>query len=112
MEMKLENSLISVEEYVCDVTRELDKLAGVDKYDNDWYHHYIYVDSSYLKNKCLPIRIPGGTLGGLYFNDNFEITKIVVDTDYVVRTYHTDVNEQIKKFLGSRLEFKGGKYFS
>lgn len=33
------------------------------------------------------------------------IRKIVVDTKYVVKTYPSDVNEQLKKFVGEKLEF-------
>lgn len=103
MEMALDKSFITVEEYVCDITRELDKLAGFRC--NDWRRHYIYIDDDYFQKKCLPIRIPGGTVGGLYFNDNFEITKIVVDTNYMIKTYSSDINEQLKKFVGIVLDF-------
>lgn len=57
------------------------------------------------KQKCLAIRIPGGTLGGIWYDENNIIRKIVVDTKYVVKTYPSDVNEQLKKFVGEKLEF-------
>lgn len=57
------------------------------------------------KQKCLAIRIPCGTLGGIWYDENNIIRKIVVDTKYVVKTYPSDVNEQLKKFIGEKLEF-------
>lgn len=33
------------------------------------------------------------------------ITKIKVDKNYVVKTYPSDVNEQIQKFVGQKIEF-------
>lgn len=57
------------------------------------------------KQKCLAIRIPGGTLGGIWYDENNIINKIFVDIKYVVKTYPSDVNEQLKKFVGEKLEF-------
>lgn len=99
-------------EYFCDITSELDKLAGINS-DNIW-KHYILVDkycinekclANCINEKCLAIRIPSGTLGGIWFDDNNIITKIEVDTNYVVKTYPDDVNEQIQKFVGQKIEF-------
>lgn len=89
-------------EYFCDITSELDKLAEIDS-NGRWRH---YVLNNYANDEhCLPIRIPGGTLGGIWFDDNNIITKVKVDTDYVVKSYPIDVNEQIQKFVGQKIEF-------
>lgn len=53
---------------------------------------------------CLPIRIPGGTLGSIEYDENKIITKIHVCTDYVVKTYPDNVNEQLQKFIGQKIE--------
>lgn len=93
-------------EYICALTEELDSLAkliGQEQYD--WYHHYILTDDWCINKKCLAIRIPGGTLGGVWIDDDNVITKIVVDTDYVVKTYPKNVNELIQKFVGEVIEF-------
>lgn len=37
-------------------------------------------------------------------NDDI-ITEVFVDTNYVVKTYVKDVNEQLKQFIGQKLEF-------
>lgn len=100
---KYPNSKYSkIGEYFCDITSELDKLAGINS-DNIW-KHYVLADKYCINEKCLAIRIPGGTLGGIWFDDNNVITKIKVDKNYVVKTYPSDVNEQIQKFVGQKIE--------
>lgn len=106
MKMELSGGLSSTKEYRCDITRELDKLAHITEEEfYDWCFHYILVDNQFMKEHQFPIRIPGGTLGTLRVDDEFKVTSIVVDIDYVVKTYDADVNEQIKKFIGHKLEF-------
>ena len=101
---KYPNSRYSkMDEYFCDITLELDKLAGINP-DAHW-KHYVLAERSYINEKCLAIRIPGGTLGGIWFDDNNIITKVKVDTNYVVKTYPSDVKEQIQKFVGQKIEF-------
>ena len=110
MEMELENNPTLSDEYVGDITRELDRLAGLTVCDD--LHHYIYIDKNYYKDKHLLVRIPGGTIGGLYFNDNFEITKIVINISNVLVRYPDNINERMKKFIGAKLETGDGIYFS
>ena len=80
-----------------------DKLASINS--DALRKHYVLVDNYCLNKKCLAIRIPGGTLGGIWFDDNDVIIKIKVDTNYVVKSYTSDVNEQIQKFVGQKIEF-------
>lgn len=94
-------------DYVCELTKELDELAKLTgKKFYDVFYHYIVVDKYCKKEKCLAIRVPGGTVGGIWIDDSNVITKIVVDTDYVVKSYPSDVNELIKKFIGTVIEFE------
>ena len=80
---KYANSRYSkMNEYYCGITTELDKLAGLDP--NGHWKHYVLCD---YKDGCLPIRIPGGTLGSIEYDENKVITKIHVCNDYVVKTY-------------------------
>lgn len=44
-------------EYYCEITSELDRLAGIS--DNSLWKHYIYCE---YMNKCFAIRISCGTL--------------------------------------------------
>lgn len=69
------------------------------------YYHYILADDWCKNQKCLAIRVPGGTVGGIYFDDNNIITKIVIDTNCVVKTYPDNVNELIQRFVGEVVEW-------
>ncbi len=72
----------------------------------DMFHHYILADEWCRNQKCLAIRVPGGTVEGIHFDDNSIITKIVVDTNYVVKTYPSNINELIQKFIGEVIEWQ------
>ena len=89
------------------MTRELDIVSGIA--DNQHYrlfHHYILADKWCMNNKCLAIRVPGGTVGGVWIDENNVITKIIVDTNYVVKTYPENVNELMGKYLGKAIEME------
>ena len=104
--MKLVNRRESLKyEYRCELTRELDSLARLteDVY-YDFFYHYILADDYCKKEKCLAIRVPGGTIGGIWIDENNVITKVVVDTNYVVKNYPNDVNEVIQKYVGEVIE--------
>lgn len=106
--MKLEERKEALrEEYICELTKELDVLAKLTSEEVfERFRHYIVADDLYKKEKCLAIRVPGGTVGGIYLDDNNVITKIYIDTDYVVKSYPSDVNEIIeKKFVGEVIEY-------
>lgn len=92
----------AMEEYFCELTSELDRLSNINP--NSFRKHYILASNSCRKNRCLAIRVPGGTLGNLEYDDNDIITKVFVDTNYVVKTYPDDVNEQVQKFIGQKIE--------
>lgn len=107
--MKLTNRrAVLKDDYRCDFTRFLDAEAGFDEVDVGFYGfcHYIIAGEQELKEKILPFRIPGGTLGGIWIDDNNVITKIEIDTDYVVKSYPEDIKEKIKKFIGEKIEFE------
>ena len=94
-------------EFRCALTQKLDALSKIDTSKcYDLFHHYILVDHIGIEEKCLAIRVPGGTVGGIWINENNIITKIHVDTDYVVRTYPSNVNELIQKFVGEAIELQ------
>lgn len=104
MKLELKNSWS--DEYICEITKELDTLAGLNKcVSYPLFYHYILIDEYNNTTKCLPIRVPGGTVGGIWIDDNNVITKIVVDTEYVVKTYPNNVNDLIHKFVGEVIEY-------
>lgn len=92
-------------EYFCEITTDLDILAKLD--DGGEYHlyHYIVIYSGAIEGKCLPIRVHGGTVGGIWMDDNNIITKIDIDTNYVVKSYPSNINDMVKKYIGERLEW-------
>ena len=104
--MKLERRrILCGEEYKCDLTKELDDISNISKDRHyDMFHHYILANEWCKKEKCLVIRVPGGTVGGIWIDDNNIITKIIVDTDYMVKTYPDNVNDIIQKFIGEVIE--------
>lgn len=105
--LKLERSKSVFEGYRCDLTKELDDMSGISKqHYYNMFHHYILADEWCRNQKCLAIRVPGGTVGGIHFDDNSIITKIVVDTNYVVKTYPVNINELIQKFIGEVIEWQ------
>lgn len=108
--MKLELKPWERNEYWCDLTRELDELAGIrdiyqEMYDEWGYRHYVLIWPQDIHERCFAIRIPGGTVGAIWFDENNQITKIVVDTDYVVKTYPANVNQIIQKYVGQTIEW-------
>lgn len=106
--MKIDNRRTVLNyEYTCKLTKELDSLAKLtDKEFYDVFYHYILADNWCKKEKCLAIRVPGGTVGGIRIDDNNIITNIDIDSDYVVKTYPNNVNELIKKFIGEIIEWE------
>lgn len=89
-------------EFFCELTKELDKLSGIN--EESRIKHYVLADDYCKSQGCLPIRIPGGTVGGIYFKDDV-ITEIVIDTDYVIKTYPENVNELIQKYVGETIKW-------
>jgi len=92
-----------VGDLICELTKDLDIWASlVESKSYGWRHHYLY--PSMMEEGCLPIRVPGGTVGALYFDDERRITKVVIDTSYVVKTYVSNVEELAnEKYVGKIL---------
>ena len=89
------------DEYVCELTEELDILSGLNKRESYryGYKHYVYVTDSDKKEHCYAIRVPGGTLGDIVTDNDDYIIDVVIDIDYV--------NEIIKKkYIGKKIEFE------
>lgn len=106
--MRLEHEHLS--DYVCDLTKDLDKWAGLDtnEEDRDWLYHYLMVDDFALSHKCLPLRVPGGTVGGVWYDEFNRISKIDIDTNYVIKTYPENIKALIsEKYVGTVINFEG-----
>jgi len=93
-------------EYLCEITDELDKQSGLGRKPDEFsLYHYIIIDEFGLKNRELPIRVHGGTVGCINIDENNTITSIVIDTNYVVKTYSKEVNDVMEGFIGIQLEW-------
>lgn len=88
-----------INNYYCEITSELDKLAELNP--NGLWEHYISYDD---KDGCLLIKMVDETLGSIEYDGSKLITKIHVCTDYVEKLYPDDVNEQLQKFVGQKIE--------
>ena len=92
-------------DFRCDLTYALDSAASLDQMpDYDLYHHYILVDTIALKDKVIPIRVPGGTVGAIWIDEHNKIIMVQIDRDYVIKTYPLNTHEIIAKFIGQTIE--------
>ena len=104
--MRLQQCISCYKKYRCDLTKELDDISGISKqHYYDMFYHYILADEWCKNQKCLAIRVPGGTVGGIHFDDNDVITRIWIDANHVVKTYPTNVNEIIQRFVGEVIDW-------
>ena len=91
--------------YTCEITWFLDQVAGLDE-----RLHYIVINDLLLFDDEDPvtyyIRVPGGTVGSIWLDENYNIKRIFIDAKYVIESYPTDINEQVKKFVGERMVSK------
>lgn len=88
--------------WVCEITWFLDQVAGLDE-----RLHYIVINDLILFDDEEPatyyIRVPGGTVGSIFLDDNYNIKEIFIDPNYVVESYPENINEQVRKFVGERM---------
>lgn len=96
-----------MEEYFCALTKDMDKLARIK--EDSHFKHYLLIEKTDMKSgteRVLPMRIPGGTVGAVYIDKDNIITKIIVDTNYVVKSYPKDVEKTISaQYIGTEVEF-------
>lgn len=92
----------TLEKYLTDITLELDKLGNTQK---RWYKHYILANGICKKNRSLPIRVPGLTIGEIRIDQNFAITNVSI-TDGCLKNYKRDVNKRLQKYIGEKIEFE------
>lgn len=88
--------------WVCEITWFLDQVAGLDE-----RLHYIVINDLILFDDEEPatyyIRVPGGTVGSIFLDDDYNIKEIFIDPNNVVESYPANINKQMKKFIGERM---------
>ena len=92
--------------YYCKFTEELDRCAGFDTREYPYYKHYL-LDYSHTDGfHNYPIRVPGGTVGGVWVDDHNVIVNIKIDRNYVVKTYSDEMDAIIEKYIGKKIKFE------
>ena len=90
--------------WTCEITWFLDQVAGLDE-----RLHYIVINDLILFDDedegpaAYYIRVPGGTVGSIWLDDDCNIKSISIDPTYVVESYPENINEQVRKFVGERM---------
>lgn len=90
--------------WTCEITWFLDQVAGL-----DGRLHYIVMNDLILFDDedkgpaTYYIRVPGGTVGSIWLDDDYIIRSIVIDPNYVVESYPANINKHVKKFVGERM---------
>lgn len=104
-EMKLIYRRSFKDQFVCELTRDIDRIVGM-KYDHilEDYGHYIYIDEYDLKhlNEPLAIRVPGCTVGAIWLDEDHKITNIELYNGRIIK-YPSNINEIMKKYIGVEL---------
>ena len=71
--------------WVCEITWFLDQVAGLDE-----RLHYIVINDLILFDDEEPatyyIRVPGGTVGSIFLDDDYNIKEIFIDPNNVVES--------------------------
>lgn len=92
-------------EFYCEITDELDAITGIcPKDDSNYWRHYIVEDKRTTGERGLAIRLPVGATGGIWIDSEGVITEILISSIPTFNIYPTDINELLKKFIGSKFE--------
>lgn len=106
--MELENKYVgsqynSLCEYFCELTEVLDNIT---KKKITSRRHYILGKPCDFKDKVLPIRIPGSTVGAVFIDDNNTIIRVEIDNNYYKDIYPKDINIILRKYVGDEIVIK------
>lgn len=91
-------------EYYNNITKDIDKALGLKEDSDSLFKSYIMDFDPGLYS----IRVPGRTIGDLRVDDNMIITSVVIGDDTRYK-FNCDINEQLKKYVGTKLELEGIK---
>lgn len=94
-------------EYQCEITEYLDGNIKMNNSNfNSYFRCYVYDCRSWCDN-TVAIRMPGSTIGFIRFGDKNVITECCIYDDILKKSscFSEDINEQLKRFVGSVLKF-------
>lgn len=103
---KRKPNIINVE-YCCEITEYLNNNVRYNFGDVHPYSLCYIYDSRSIWSNTIAIRMPGSTIGCIRFNDENVITECCIDDDVMSksRCFSEDINERLKRFVGSVLKF-------
>lgn len=106
--MELENKYVgskynSLCEYFCELTEVLDAISNKKRVGR---RHYVLAKEFCFKSRCLPIRIPGCTVGGIFIDDNNVIVNIIIEENYYKNIYPKDINKIVSRYIGEKIIIK------
>lgn len=88
--------------YKNDLTTELDKYL-LDAFKKNYLiGTYLYGEP---KERKLAIRYPGATRGGILFDYNNIITKIIIDDNWSCYDCNSEMHAVLEKYVGAKLIF-------
>lgn len=90
------------DEYVCELTDELDKIVFDTKHKV--VHHYVYVLNKHDKHPI--IRIPGHSIGDIVIDDNGKISEVYINFDRFCDIYSEDIiDDKLTKYIGNQIRY-------
>ena len=106
--MELENKYVGskyneLHEYFCELTEFLDNITEKKRLS---LRHYILALSCDFADGVLPIRLPGSTVGGVFIDKDYVITKVLIDGNYYKDIYPKDINRLLKQYVGEKITIK------
>ena len=96
------------EEFVNDITREMDKHLIKD-FSNIGWNTYIY--ERRLKKNVLTLRYPGATKGRIEVDDNMVVVDVIIyePAEGEESIYKETAEKAVRQFIGSKITFKNGE---
>lgn len=103
--MELENKYVGSKynefhEYFCELTEFLDNITEKKRLSR---RHYIIVLPCDVADGALPIRLPGSTVGGVFIDKDYVITKVQIDGNYYKDIYPKNINEMLERYVGEKI---------
>lgn len=87
--------------YYNQITKDIDKALGIPEERLEFFKSYF---TDYTSNIIYCIRVPGCTIGYVKVDVNMIIQELEIYNDLKIVTFECDINEQLKSYIGTKLE--------